>query len=113
MVLAEDLAAFIPTIAEYGGIFHLTDGQHPSFGEISHLIATHFGKKGILNLPLLIAQLIARAGDFAQKVVGKELPFNSRRLEKMTSSLTFDDSKAQSIGWQPRRVLANPQLWLD
>jgi len=32
MVLADDLAAFIPTIAEQGGIYHLTDGQHPSFG---------------------------------------------------------------------------------
>lgn len=113
MVLAEDLAVFLPIIAKYGGIYHLTDGQHPSFGEISNLIGNHIGKKKIRNLPLSIAKLFAKAGDFAQKLIKKELPFNSKKLKKMTSSLVFDDTKARAIGWNPRSVIANPKLWLD
>ena len=113
VVLAEDLASFLPTLAEKGGIYHLTDGQHPSFGEISNLIATHMGKKKILNIRLPVAHLLAKAGDFFQKVIKKELPFNSRKLNKMTSSLTFDDSEARLIGWRPRGVIDNPQLWLS
>lgn len=113
MVLADDLATFIPTIAEHGGIYHLTDNHHPSFGEISNLIASNFSSKKILNLPLPFAQLLAKIGDIAQKIIKKELPFNSRRLGKMTSSLTFDDSNARAIGWNPRSVIANPKLWLD
>lgn len=112
MVLADDLAAFLPTIAEFGGIYNLTDGQHPSFEEISKLILNHFGKKRIFNLPLTYAQMLAKTGDFAQKIIMKELPFNSRKLEKMTSSLTFDDTKAKMIGWNPRSIITNPQLWL-
>jgi len=113
MVLAEDLAAFLPIISEHGGIYHLTDGLCPSFGEISSLIAKHIGKKKILNLPMPIVKLLAKSGDYVQKLINKELPFNSRKLNKMTSSLTFDDTKARSIGWNPRSVISNPKLWLD
>jgi GlcNAc-P-P-Und epimerase len=113
MVLADDLAVFLPIISELGGIYHLTDGQHPSFGKISNLIANHIGKKKTLNLPFLIAKIIAKAGDFLQKLIKKDLPFNSRKFNKMTSSLTFDDSKARAIGWNPRSVTDNPKLWLE
>ena len=113
MVLANDIAKFIPTIVEHEGIFHLTDGHHPSFGEISSMISSKFHKKEILNLPSSIAYLIARIGDFAQKFFLKEFPFNSKKMEKMTSTLTFDDAKARKIGWQPRNIIANSHLWLD
>ena len=113
MVLAEDLAVFLPIIAKHGGIYHLTDGYHPTFGEISNLIAKHFGKKKVQNLPLSIARLFAKIGDFTQRLIKRELPFNSKKLKKMTTSLIFDDTKARTIGWNPRSVIANPHLWLD
>ncbi len=113
MVLADDLAAFLPTIAQHGGIYHLTDGRHPSLHDISYLVASHFGKKKLLNIPLSLAKQIAVTADFIQKITGKQLLINSKKLLKITSTLTFDDSKARAIGWKSRSVIENTQLWLD
>ena len=113
MVLAFDLAKFIPTIAEYEGIFHLTDGYQPSLSEISNIISRKYRNKKAKNIPYSIAYFIAKIGDFIQKLFFKEFPFNSKRLEKMTSSLTFDDSKAREIGWQSNGIIANSHLWLN
>ncbi len=112
MVLAEDLANFIPTISKVGGIYHLTDGYHPSFGEISTIIAHRLNIRKILNVSETFAKRLAKVGDLGQLLTKKECPFTSRKLEKMTSSLTFSDSAARCIGWKPRQVLDNPNLWL-
>jgi len=77
------------------------------------LVANHSGKRNIINLPLSVAILLSKVGDFIQKIIRKDLPFNSRQLTKMTSSLTFDDTRARSIGWKPRSVIENPNLWLE
>lgn len=97
MVLAEDVARFIPIIAPVGGIYNLTDGEHPSFVDLSHAIA----KKKIFNLPLFIVKIMAYLGDF----LGEKSPINSLKIKKITSDLTFDDSKARSLGWKSKSVL--------
>lgn len=97
MVLAEDVANFIPVIAPIGGVYNLTDGVHPIFKELSTAIA----KKKIFNLPLPLAKIIAKTGD----LLGNKAPLNTLKLKKITSDLTFDDSKARSLGWNPRSVL--------
>ena len=97
MVLAEDVARFIPIIAPVGGTYNLTDGEHPSFLALSHAIA----KKKIFNLPLFIAKIIGYLGDF----LGDKAPINSLKVKKITSDLTFDDSKAREMGWKPQPVL--------
>ncbi|MBC7915293.1 MAG: hypothetical protein H7Y07_14350 [Pyrinomonadaceae bacterium] len=39
-------------------------------------------------------------------ILGKRAPINSVKLKKITSDLTFDDSKAREIlGWNPTPVL--------
>ncbi len=102
MVLAEDVANIIPIAAKIGGIYNLTDGYHPSFNELSLVIAKQLNKNPPLNLPGFLAKLIALAGD----VLGSKAPLNSDKLNKMTSDLTFDDSKARDIlGWNPTSVL--------
>jgi nucleoside-diphosphate-sugar epimerase len=102
MVLAEDVAAFILKASEIGGIYNLTDGYHPSFNELSKYIAEKFGKERLPNLPLWLARLFALTGD----IIGKKSPFNSRKLKQLTSTLTFDDSKARTtFGWNPTPVL--------
>ena len=101
MVLAEDVAAFIPTIASIGGIYNLTDGYHPSFYELSSVIAKQLGKSTPMNMPLDLAKVVGFIGD----LVGSKAPINSLKVKKITSDLTFDDSKARSVGWKPRRVL--------
>lgn len=97
MVLAEDVAGFIPVIASNGGIYNLTDGIHPTFEEMSAAIA----KKKIFNLPLLLAKIAGKIGD----LLGDIAPLNSMKIKKITSNLTFDDSKARELGWNPQSVL--------
>ena len=97
MVLAHDVANFIPIISSIGGIYNLTDGVHPNFIQISSLIA----KKNLPNLPLFIAKFAGYIGD----LIGNKSPINSLKIKKIISNLTFDDSKARSLGWQPNSVL--------
>ena len=101
MVLSEDVAAFIPKIATIGGTYNLTDGYHPSFYELSSVIAKQLGKSSPMNMPLYLAKVFGFIGD----LVDNKVPINSLKIKKITADLTFDDSKARSVGWQPRRVL--------
>ncbi len=102
MVLASDISKFILTAAEVGGIYNLTDGCHPKFGELSRLISKQLGKRFVLNMPLFVAKLLAFIGD----KMGPVFPINSDKLKKITSTLTFDDSKArEAFGWDPTPVL--------
>jgi nucleoside-diphosphate-sugar epimerase len=102
MVLAEDVAGSILAVSKLGGIYNLTDGYHPSFAELSNLICIQLHKKKPLNIPIWLAKIIAKVGD----LLGSKVPFNTNKLKKITSDLTFDDSKArQVLGWNPSSVL--------
>jgi nucleoside-diphosphate-sugar epimerase len=103
IVLAEDIAKIILKAGNIGGIFNLTDRYHPSFKELSFFIASQLNKKKPINLHLGLAMAIAFFGD----ILGKGFPLNSAKVEKMTSTLTFDDTKAQMLlDWKPKSVLA-------
>jgi nucleoside-diphosphate-sugar epimerase len=97
MVLSKDVAQFVPIIATIGGIYNLTDGEHPSFERLSNCLA----KKNVANLPLKVAHVIGLIGD----IVGNISPINSLKIKKLTSDLIFDDSRARKIGWNPKTVL--------
>lgn len=97
MVLAEDVARFIPFIAPIGGIYNLTDGEHPTFSSLSKAIA----KNPPPNLPLILAKIVGTIGD----LLGSKAPLNSIKIKKITSDLTFDDSKARKKGWNPHSVV--------
>lgn len=102
MVWAEDIARIIPTLAEKGGTYNLTDGHHPTFGELEKGIATALGKRKPTKVPYWMAKGLALTGD----VIGSRFPINSDKLQKITSTLTFDDSKARrELGWNPTPVL--------
>jgi nucleoside-diphosphate-sugar epimerase len=102
MVLANDVAAFIPKVYNIGGVYNLTDGYHPNFNELSNSICKNKNKKKPLNMPINIAVMLGYIGD----VIGKTMPINSNKIKKITSDLTFDDSKARKIvGWNPNPVL--------
>lgn len=102
MVWAEDIARIIPTIAEKGGTYNLTDGYHPTFGELEKGIAAALGKRKPTKVPYWMAKGLALTGD----VIGNRFPINSDKLQKITSTLTFDDSKARrELGWNPTPVL--------
>lgn len=102
MVMAEDVARFILPASEVGGVYNLTDGYHPSFFELSALVSEQLKKTKPYNIPAWLAVLMAKAGD----MIGAKAPINSVKLQKITSDLTFDDSKARrELGWNPRPVL--------
>lgn len=102
MVLAEDVAKAILDVAKIGGIYNLTDGYHPSFAELSEQISIQLGKNKPLNLPFYVANVLARLGD----IFGNKVPINTNKLNKITSDLTFEDSKArEAFGWNPTPVL--------
>lgn len=102
MVLASDVAQFIPIVAPVGGIFNLTDGVHPDFASLSAAVANSKKKKKPLNMPLFLAKFLGLIGDFS----GNKAPINSLKIKKITSDLTFDDSKARNLmKWNPQEVL--------
>jgi nucleoside-diphosphate-sugar epimerase len=102
MVLAEDVAKIILRVSEIGGIYNLTDGYHPSFCELSNHISNQLGKRKPINVPLWLAIIFANIGD----LFGKKVPFNTKKLNKITSDLTFDNTKAtNSFDWKPTPVL--------
>ncbi|HEY2952486.1 MAG TPA: NAD-dependent epimerase/dehydratase family protein, partial [Verrucomicrobiae bacterium] len=45
MVWAADVGRILPRLASGGGVFHLTDGQHPSFAELEAALAGALGCK--------------------------------------------------------------------
>ena len=48
------------------------------------------------------AKIIGSIGD----LLGNKAPLNTLKLKKITSDLTFDDSKArENLGWNPEKVL--------
>lgn len=102
MVLASDVAKYILKASEIGGIFNLTDGYHPSFFELSEIISRQLGKSRSKNLPFWLAKGLALTGD----IFGEKSPLNSAKLHKITSDLTFDDTKArEAFGWDSTPVL--------
>jgi GlcNAc-P-P-Und epimerase len=104
MVLAEDIAKFIIDAAMVGGIYNLTDGYHPTFNELSKVISFQLGKGRVYNLPESIAKMFAFTGD----IFGKVFPFNTNMYNKITSTLTFDDSAARrAFGWNPKSIIEN------
>ena len=98
MVLVSDVVRFIPLISTTGGIFNLTDGVHPSFNELSMVLSPN---KKIFNLPLNFAIILGLIGDF----FGDKSVLNTKKVKKITTNLTFDDSKAREFGWDSQPVL--------
>jgi len=102
MVLAKDVAELIPIVAKIGGIYNLTDNYHPSFAELSAVIAKQLQKPKPLNLPLWLAKIVSSVGD----IFGDMSPITTKKLSKITSDLTFDDSKAKKeLNWKPNPIL--------
>ncbi len=105
MVNAADVARIAPRAAQAGGIYHLTDGCHPSFRELEAGMSELAGKRAPRQIPRWVACSAARLGDIAG-VFGARLPLDTQVLRKMTSTLTFSDTRARdTLGWTPRPVL--------
>lgn len=101
VVLAQDVADFIEKIPIHSGTYNLTDGVHPSFFQIESAIELSVNSKIPFSLPRSMVSLLCMVGN-----TFSFFPLNSARVEKMTSSLTFDDKKARTeIGWNPNSTI--------
>lgn len=107
ILMAEDIANLIPLVKDKGGVYNVCDSEPTSFGALSQLIARQLGRPKPLSVPFWSAKLLARAGD----IIGHKFPINSKRLEKISKSLTFSNAKAvETLGWTPLRVLDNIRI---
>ena len=105
MVLAEDVGKLIPSLYNKSGVFNLTDGVNPSLSELETYISGFFKKK-VYSVNLSFIKFVCRFGDRVSTI-----PINSYRLEKLSSSLTFDDNKAiEELDWKPSPVIGNLDL---
>lgn len=106
MVLAEDVAQCIFQNIGKSGIYNLTDGIHPSFGELEQLIAQQLNRKIHFKMPLLLAKLLGKMGNLVPKS-----PVNSELIKKMSLDLIFNDNKARKeLNWSPRSVIDTYQV---
>jgi len=102
VLMAEDIARLVPLVMEKGGVFNVCDSVHPSFIELEKLIADQLGKSEPVNIPYVLAKMLALLGD----LIGAKAPINSGKLDKITKSLTFSNEKARrELGWEPLEVL--------
>ena len=101
LVCAEDLAPLILRNTNKKGIYHLTDGMHPSFANIVNAIIEGGNYNRILSLPLWFARVIAFMSRFLVVI-----PLSRITIDKMTLDLTFDDKKARSeLDWRSTHAL--------
>lgn len=105
IVWAADIAHLIEDWATRShppsGIYHLTDGVHPTFYQLEEGIRRALGKGNIPTLPIWAAKLMGKVGD-----VWPRFPVNSGTITKITNTFTFSDAKARhELGWRPTPVL--------
>lgn len=102
LMMAEDIANLVVLAEDKGGIYNVCDDVHPSYKELSDVIAKQLGKRSPISIPYWIAWCLAKIGD----CLGKKAPFNSYRLEKLTKPATFSNEKAKrDLGWKPLSVI--------
>lgn len=101
MVMAEDVAELVSGEISSYGVFNLTDGYNATFSELEAVIASQLNKNKPKNIPLWCAKFIGLLGNRL-----KFLPINSKGVKKISSDLTFSDTKARHyLGWNPSKVL--------
>src|SRR5690606_5922612 len=87
MVMASDVADITPTAPARPGIYHLTDGHHPSLKELGDCIAGQLGVRPPRNISLPVARALGRAGDAINVLFPGKAPISSKTIAKLTASL--------------------------
>ena len=104
MLHVSDIYNFINLSYSKGGIYNLTDGRDPSIIVFTNRIALILGKQKILNVPFYFIKIISKFGD----LFGNKFIINSNKLNKLTATLTFSNTKAvTTFDWKPVSVIDN------
>ncbi|GHU67790.1 UDP-galactose-4-epimerase [Bacteroidia bacterium] len=108
VLMVQDIANLVPLLVEKGGIYNVCDDTHPSFGELSTLIAKQLNTKNPISIPYWTANIMALFGN----LLGGKAPIDMNRLAKIIQPLTFSNAKAkESLAWQPLNVLENFKIF--
>jgi GlcNAc-P-P-Und epimerase len=107
IVLAADVAMYLPQLSHVGGVFNLSDGVDVTFKELETLLSKLLKSTPPRSLPFFVAWLAALFGEFLL-FFGIHFPINFNTLSKITTDLTFSSEKAKKAGWNPRSVLTVP-----
>ncbi len=107
ILMAEDIARILPLLLDKGGIYNICDDIHPSFSELEKIICKQSGNPPPWSIPKWLAKVMAILGN----LMGEKAPINLTKLEKITTSLTFSNTKAKNrLGWKPLNVLDHFKL---
>ncbi len=85
-------AAFLAASDAEGGIFNLTDGNHPSIDDLAEALAYRLDNKRISTVSTKPQQWFAR------------LMYGGRRLDDYTVSALVSSAKIESMGFEPHGV---------
>jgi nucleoside-diphosphate-sugar epimerase len=109
ILMANDIANLVPKLVNAGGgIYNVCDDEHPTFEQLEILISRQLGKHEPNHIPYWLAKSMATIGD----VFGNKFPINSSKLDKITQSLTFSNTKAKdNLNWKPLNVLENFKIF--
>jgi len=89
-------AAFEPKAANE--VFCVTDGRDYTMNELVDCICGALGMNWRpWHVPVKIAELAGKIGDFVKKEAGIVLPIDSDRVRKLSRSLTFSCDKAKEV----------------
>jgi len=84
-------------------LFVITDGQDYELKELVDSIILALNKNWqAKHIPLTLAKTLGKLGDLFEKVIKIHMPFNSSKVSKLSSSLTFSCEKAkQQLKYKP------------
>lgn len=106
VILRSDVPIALELVAAHGGTYNITDCRDMSFAELTQGIRKLEPCPKRPDLPRWFAFCLALAGEVAQKILRRSMPFNMKRYHQMTESLTFDGSLAvKDLGFEPHPVL--------
>lgn len=108
VVLNNDIAPFLYELSKHGGTYNFTDRHGLTYASLYEEIQKNVFCPRRPNLPYWVAWCLALGGECLRFVIRCPVPFDFYRLEKLTTSLTFDSSLAEKdIPFCPRPVLEN------
>jgi nucleoside-diphosphate-sugar epimerase len=103
--IANLLSNVIANVNWKSGIYNLTDGVNPTFSEIEKALEKSLNSPIRISIPINSLKKMGSFGDFLQKFKIK-IPINSFIVNKLTSSLTFNDEKARrELNWNPNPTI--------
>lgn len=104
VLMVQDIAQLVPLLTEHGGVYNVCDNEQPTFRELDKVISSQLKMNMPLSIPYWMAKCMALIGD----CLGKKVPINSLKLDKITKSLTFSNEKAKkTLEWTPTPVIEN------